>query len=74
MWLPGVGFVGALLDQKRQVVLHRKTVTYLAVTWYDTGPDYGPIMAFSGTEEAVQISNLVRPVKVANTEMKDAGG
>ena len=50
-----------------------RAAAHRSVAGAHAGADDSPVAAFAGPEQVVQVHGLVRPVKVADADMEDAG-
>ena len=65
--------VGLLLDHGRQPVLRGELLAGDGIRRHHAGADDRPVVVTSHAEQVVEIDGLMRAVKIADSEMQDAG-
>ena len=69
----GLGRICFLLDDGCQPVLFFELLANVDIGVTNTGADNRPVMIAAGVEQIVEIDRLMRPVKIADANMNDAG-
>jgi hypothetical protein len=64
---------GLKLHHRGEPVLRLEGLSHCPVTGANACADQSPIKVFAGIEQIIQIHCLMRPVEVANADVKNAG-